>query len=42
MTPGLEFGPHSGASVRLNFSQDHKAAIGAVERLLILLERYRP
>ncbi len=41
VTPGTEFAPHTGASVRLNFSQDHKAAVAAVERLAALVERYR-
>lgn len=41
VTPGTEFAPHSGNSVRLNFSQDHKAAVKAVERLTVLVERYR-
>jgi aspartate/methionine/tyrosine aminotransferase len=41
VTPGTEFSPHAGDSVRLNFSQDHKAAVAAVERLAALVERYR-
>lgn len=41
VTPGTEFSPHTGDSVRLNFSQDHKAALAAVERLAALVERYR-
>jgi len=41
VTPGLEFGPHSEGSVRLNFSQRHSAAVAAVERLAELVERYR-
>lgn len=41
VTPGTEFSPHTGDSVRLNFSQDHKAAVAAVERLVALVERYR-
>lgn len=41
VTPGTEFSPHAGDSVRLNFSQDHKAALSAVERLAALVERYR-
>lgn len=40
-TPGLEFGPNNLDSVRLNFSQDHRAAVAAVERMLELVERYR-
>ncbi|MGI6245902.1 MAG: pyridoxal phosphate-dependent aminotransferase [Pseudochelatococcus sp.] len=41
VTPGIEFSPHAGNSVRLNFSQDHSAALAAVERLAALVERYR-
>lgn len=41
VTPGTEFSPHTGDSVRLNFSQDHKAAVAAVERLIALVQRYR-
>ena len=41
VTPGTEFSPHCGDSVRLNFSQDHLAAVKAVERLVELVERYR-
>lgn len=41
VTPGSEFSPHTLDSVRLNFSQDHKAAVAAVERLAQLVERYR-
>lgn len=41
VTPGTEFGPNSGASVRLNFSQDPAAAVAAVERLAQIVERYR-
>ncbi|MEO3997938.1 pyridoxal phosphate-dependent aminotransferase [Mesorhizobium sp. CAU 1732] len=41
VTPGTEFSPHTGDSVRLNFSQDHQAAVAAVERLVALVERYR-
>lgn len=40
VTPGTEFGPHYN-SIRLNFSQDHEAAVHAVERLVSLVERYR-
>ena len=40
VTPGTEFGPHCGSSVRLNFSQDHAAAVKAVERLVELVTRY--
>ncbi|THF57724.1 pyridoxal phosphate-dependent aminotransferase [Ollibium composti] len=41
VTPGTEFSPHSATSVRLNFSQDHAAAVGAVERMVELVARYR-
>lgn len=41
VTPGTEFSPHTGQSVRLNFSQDHAAAVAAVERLATLVDRYR-
>ena len=41
VTPGAEFGPHSTGSVRLNFSQDHKAAAAAIERVIELVGRYR-
>ncbi|WP_423210235.1 pyridoxal phosphate-dependent aminotransferase [Paracoccus yeei] len=41
VTPGTEFSPHHGDCVRLNFSQDHAAAVAAVERLASLVERYR-
>jgi len=41
VTPGSEFGPHSGNSLRFNFSQDHAAAVKAVERLVTLIDRYR-
>lgn len=41
VTPGTEFSPHCASSVRLNFSQDHTAAVDAVKRLALLVERYR-
>nr|WP_298098629.1 pyridoxal phosphate-dependent aminotransferase [uncultured Shinella sp.] len=41
VTPGTEFSPFSGNCVRLNFSQDHAAAVAASERLVALVERYR-
>ena len=41
MTPGAEFGPHTLDSVRLNFSQDHDDAVRAIERMAVLIERYR-
>lgn len=41
VTPGTEFSPHCADSIRLNFSQDHAAAVAAVDRLAALVERYR-
>lgn len=41
VTPGTEFSPHCAESVRLNFSQDHRAAVAAVERMAALVQRYR-
>lgn len=41
VTPGTEFSPHSQSSVRLNFSQDHAAAVAAAKRLTTLVDRYR-
>ncbi|OIN94375.1 MAG: aspartate aminotransferase [Comamonadaceae bacterium CG1_02_60_18] len=40
VTPGAEFGPHTCDSFRLNFSQDHDAAVHAVQRVCALIERY--
>ena len=41
VTPGTEFSPFSADCVRLNFSQDHAAAVAASERVVALVERYR-
>ncbi|MDN5786439.1 pyridoxal phosphate-dependent aminotransferase [Pseudorhodobacter sp.] len=41
VTAGTEFSPHTPDSVRLNFSQDHQAAVAAGERIAELIERYR-
>lgn len=41
VTPGTEFGPQFTNSFRINFSQDHKAAIEASKRLIAVMERYR-
>lgn len=41
VTPGTEFSPHAASGIRLNFSQDHSAAVAAVERITTLIERYR-
>lgn len=42
VTPGTEFSPDSTDSIRLNFSQNHEAAVHAVQRLVRMVERYRP
>lgn len=41
VTPGTEFSPHAAHSIRLNFSQDHAAAVAAVKRLATLVEKFR-
>lgn len=41
VTPGTEFSPHCENNVRLNFSQDHDAAVAAAKRLVTLVDRYR-
>jgi aspartate/methionine/tyrosine aminotransferase len=41
VTPGTEFSPDTADSVRLNFSQNHEAAVQAVQRMAQLVERYR-
>lgn len=41
VTPGTEFSPHAGDCIRLNFSQDHAAAVAACERIVALAQRYR-
>jgi aspartate/methionine/tyrosine aminotransferase len=41
VTPGTEFSPEATDSVRLNFSQNHQAAVKAVERMAQMIERYR-
>lgn len=41
VTPGAEFGPYSTDSIRLNFSQDHAAAVHAVERMATFIGVYR-
>ncbi len=41
VTPGAEFGLRSPEAIRLNFSQDHAAAVAAAERIGTLVERYR-
>lgn len=41
VTPGTEFSPDATDSIRLNFSQNHDAAVKAVERITQLIARYR-
>jgi bifunctional pyridoxal-dependent enzyme with beta-cystathionase and maltose regulon repressor activities len=41
VTPGTEFSPDATDSIRLNFSQNHQAAVQAVQRIAQLIERYR-
>lgn len=41
VTPGTEFSPHAGDSIRLNFSQNLEAAVAATERIAVMVSRYR-
>jgi aspartate/methionine/tyrosine aminotransferase len=41
VTPGTEFGPQFTRHFRVNFSQDHRAAVAALERTIEIVERYR-
>ncbi len=41
VTPGTEFDPHCTDSIRLNFSQDHKAAVAAARRIVKMAEIYK-
>jgi aspartate/methionine/tyrosine aminotransferase len=41
VTPGTEFSPHATDSIRLNFSQNHAAAVQAARRIAQMVERYR-
>ena len=41
VTPGTEFGPQFTHHFRLNFSQNHAAAVEAVKRLIEVMNRYR-
>lgn len=41
VTPGTEFSPDATDSIRLNFSQNHQAAVAAVRRIAQMIERYR-
>ena len=40
VTPGFEFGPQFTDSFRINFSQDHDAAINAIKRIIEMTGRY--
>ena len=40
VTPGPEFAPSFTDSIRLNFSQDHAAAVAAAERIVKMVEIY--
>lgn len=41
VTPGSEFDPACHDSIRLNFSQDHAAAVAAAKRIVKMVEIYR-
>ena len=41
VTPGPEFAPAFSDSIRLNFSQDHAAAVAAAARIVKMVEVYR-
>jgi aspartate/methionine/tyrosine aminotransferase len=41
VTPGTEFSPDATESIRLNFSQNHQAAVAAVGRIAQMTDRYR-
>jgi len=41
VTPGIEFGPQFTGSFRINFSQDHEAAVAAIRRTIKIVNRYR-
>lgn len=41
VTPGTEFGSQFTRSFRINFSQNHQAALAAIDRLIRIMERYR-
>lgn len=41
VTPGTEFSPHCTDSIRLNFSQNHDAALAAGGRIAQMVDRYR-
>jgi aspartate/methionine/tyrosine aminotransferase len=41
VTPGTEFAPGYEDSIRLNFSQDRRAAVAAVRRIVKMVNLYR-
>ena len=41
VTPGTEFGPQFSDSFRVNFSQDHQAAVAAMNRVIQVVEAFR-
>lgn len=41
VTAGTEFDPQSTNAIRLNFSQNHAASTGAVQRIAAMVDRYR-
>lgn len=41
VTPGTEFSPDATDSIRLNFSQNHQAAVQAASRIAQLVDRYK-
>ncbi len=41
VTPGTEFSPDSFDSIRLNFSQNHEAALQAATRIALMVDRYK-
>ena len=41
VTPGTEFAPSNTDSIRLNFSQDHSAAVAAARRIVKMVELYK-
>lgn len=41
ITPGTEFGPQFTRHFRVNFSQEHDAAVDAMKRIMAVIERYR-
>jgi aspartate/methionine/tyrosine aminotransferase len=40
VTPGTEFGPHHGAGIRLNFSQDRARAVDAAHRIIATAKEF--